>query len=169
MIWSGKCAAIRTFEKQLAGVDLEVVETSADVVLLDHGHTNLHILFVLEGALEEDTRVFAAGDVRVSPAGDRHFARLLERSRCLLFHLHAPSELEETRHRWSIQLNEVLPEAIALANEITGNPSVEEERAQEFAGQLQTRLLAETIESRADKAPSWLGELHTSIQSMEAI
>lgn len=82
----------------VGAVGLGEFRAAAPIELDEHGHGELHICFVLDGAMWERVgrreRRLEAGDVRISPPGDRHRIRFGEDG-CRCFLVFVPDALLE--------------------------------------------------------------------------
>lgn len=64
---------------------LILFEADPGCVLTDHVHTGLELTYMLEGTLEDDDGVCAAGDFVWRPKGSRHQARTPNGAKYLVF------------------------------------------------------------------------------------
>lgn len=79
----------------------ELIVAPAGTSLVGHTHDRRHALAVLQGGVADDGRPYAAGQARISPAGDPHFVRFLAASLCLLVTVDDDRWLSGLAERWS--------------------------------------------------------------------
>jgi AraC family transcriptional regulator len=157
----GDVQLLRAVEWNLADTCFEMVDALPGATLLDHRHETPHVMFMLAGELKEEGRTYQCGDVRLSPAFDRHFLRFTCRSKCLLLHLDSRHELGQIEERWSASLGSAFSKATTLARRVGAR-----DEASNLLASLLVTIRAE-YERRAlqREVPSWLAELRTFVAS----
>jgi AraC-like DNA-binding protein len=150
---------IESVELAAAGINIELVRAASGAMLLDHMHLDVHLLVVLEGAIDEQGCTYTAGDVRVSPANDRHFLRFDRASTCLLLRGRIDFRNLPVRTRWQA----AVPEAALFARDLV------EAARNNKAGRTAflTRRILDPIGDAYERAlsfpPAWLREVHSHV------
>jgi transcriptional regulator GlxA family with amidase domain len=120
------------------------------------------LLVILQGALYEGERAMRRGELRISPAGDRHVVRFPAPARPLL--VHAPGRITTSERLVSSGRRSLLTLADSLSPE-----NVHSSHAARDAAALVKRVVAsaeELLDERqATGVPSWLRELHARATS----
>lgn len=149
------------------GLSAELVSAGAGVTLVGHSHAAPHVILVLEGRFADDGRPYGTGDMRVSPAGDRHFVRFFTPATCLLVAASDAVSLPAVRERQSGSVPLARRPPLSRLLPLVSRPDARPTGAvwEELVSELLSAINGQRERLEAPETPPWLRELRARVAS----